>query len=236
MKWLRNGQLLNLDDVEHYASETSDDQRQHLLTVNLIRNEDAGEYGVSVNDEYIPVTKLTILPGLFYRQLILLMIILVEQSIQIIDDILLEDVEPQISEIHDDDHPQTTQSEWEIVEEQVVHEEKDGPQINVDLQLVKRDAIEHIQVEITTNDFDESQKHSLLGTYLALLESFIMNCSDLSSQNEDDTFEILEAESKPQDLDFEMVSRPDTGAELDLISVSSLKSATPSKLSCEYSS
>lgn len=44
---------------------------------------------------------------------------------------------------------------------------------------------------------------------------------DLSSQNEDDTFEILEAEAKPHDLDFEMVSRPGTGADIDLISVAS---------------
>jgi hypothetical protein len=34
-----------------------------LLTIHLIRDEDAGEYGVSVNNEYIPVTRLTIVQG-----------------------------------------------------------------------------------------------------------------------------------------------------------------------------
>jgi hypothetical protein len=73
--------------------------------------------------------------------------------------------------------------------------------------LVRREAQEEIHVEITTNDFDESQQRSL---------------ADLSSSRaDDDTFEILEAEGKPQDLDFELVSRPATGADGDLVSIAS---------------
>lgn len=40
---------------------------------------------------------------------------------------------------------------------------EDGPQLHVDIQLVRREAQEQIHVEITTNDFDESQQRSLLG-------------------------------------------------------------------------
>jgi hypothetical protein len=61
VKWLHNEQILNIQDSsDHYVSETSENQLQHVLNINLIRDEDAGEYGVSVNNEYIPVTKLTI--------------------------------------------------------------------------------------------------------------------------------------------------------------------------------
>lgn len=73
--------------------------------------------------------------------------------------------------------------------------------------MARREANEEIHVEITTNDFDESQQRSL-GDFS-------------SSRADDDTFEILEAEGKPQDLDFEMISRPATGADGDLVSIAS---------------
>lgn len=115
----------------------------------------------------------------------------------------------QVSEIHEDLVTSTiSQNDWEIVEEYSRFEksEVDGPQIHLDIQLTKREAVEEIHVEITTNDFDESQKRSLI---------------DSSSHAEDDTFEILEAEAKQQELDFELVSRPGTGIEEDLISITS---------------
>lgn len=80
VRWLRNGRQLDVTS-KCYTIESTPDNRQHMLTINLIRPDDAGEYGVSIGEEYIPVTRLNIVH---------------EEMSNLLEETVVEDTEPQV--------------------------------------------------------------------------------------------------------------------------------------------
>lgn len=62
--WCKDMSLVLLN--ERFAAHSSADQRQHYLRLKNVSADDSGEYGVLIDETYLPVTKISVQKGAIF--------------------------------------------------------------------------------------------------------------------------------------------------------------------------